>query len=57
MCDVRHETLTDSLNQLRAFFEVQISLPPSDPVIFGYSSVSRLVNGSSLSLACQSYGG
>ncbi|CAM4919915.1 unnamed protein product [Rotaria socialis] len=57
MCDVRHETLTDSLNQLRTFFEVQISLPPSNPVIYGYSSVSRLVNGSSLSLACQTYGG
>ncbi|CAF1528193.1 unnamed protein product [Rotaria sp. Silwood1] len=57
MCDVRHETLINNTNILRRIFEIQITSPPNIPIIHGYSSKFRLINGSLLTLSCQSYGG
>lgn len=56
-CDVRHETLTDDTNKLRTSFDVEVTSPPTIPVIHGYSSRFYLINGSRLSLSCQSRGG
>lgn len=57
MCDVRHETLTDNLNLLRTYFEVQILSPPTTPKIYDYSSSVYLTNGTLLNLSCLSEGG
>ncbi|CAF2741288.1 unnamed protein product [Rotaria sp. Silwood2] len=57
MCDVRHETLINHTNILRSVFEIEITSPPDIPIIHGYSSTFRLINDSSLTLSCQSYGG
>lgn len=56
-CDVRHETLTDSVHKLRTSFDVEITSPPSIPIIRGYPSTFRLMNGSRLTLSCQTRGG
>lgn len=56
-CDVRHESLTDDLPKLRTSFDVEITAPPSLPTIRGYPSTFRLINGSRLTLSCQSRGG
>ncbi|CAF1488244.1 unnamed protein product [Rotaria sordida] len=57
MCDVRHETLNNNMNLLRSLFEIQITSPPNIPIIHGYSSTFHLINDSSLTLSCQSFGG
>lgn len=54
-CNVQHRTLTD--NTLRIPFEIQITSPPNTPIIQGYSSTKFLINGSYLTLSCQSTGG
>jgi hypothetical protein len=56
-CDVRHETLNDTSQTLRASFDVEVTAPPSLPIIRGYPSTFRLINGSRLTLSCQSQGG
>jgi len=56
-CDVRHETLINDTNKLRTSFDVEITSPPSIPIIRGYPSTFRLMNGSRLTLSCQSRGG
>ena len=56
-CDVRHETLTDPNQPLRTSFDVEVTSPPSQPIIRGYPSSFRLINGSRLTLSCQSQGG
>jgi len=56
-CVVRHETLTDDTNKLQTSFDVEITSPPSIPIIRGYPSTFRLINGSRLTLSCQSRGG
>ena len=56
-CDVRHETLTDPDQPLRTSFDVEVTSPPSQPMIRGYQSNFRLINGSRLTLSCQSQGG
>jgi hypothetical protein len=56
-CEVRHETLADNINKLRTSFDVEITSPPSLPIIRGYPSSFRLINGSRLTLSCQSRGG
>ena len=56
-CHVRHETLTDAVTALRTSVEVEITSPPSVPRILGYPSNFRLMNGSHLTLSCQTHGG
>ncbi|CAF1114272.1 unnamed protein product [Rotaria sordida] len=56
-CDVRHETLNNDSNKLRSSFDVEITSPPSIPFILGYPSNFYLINGSRLTLSCQSRGG
>ncbi|CAF3700945.1 unnamed protein product [Rotaria socialis] len=56
-CDVRHETLTDDTAKFRTSFDVEVTSPPSIPDIHGYSSRFYLINGSRLTLSCQSSGG
>ena len=56
-CDVRHETLTDETKKLQTSFLVEITSPPSQPIIRGYPSTFRLMNGSRLTLSCQTRGG
>ncbi len=56
-CDVRHETFTNSTRVLRTSFEIQITSPPSIPLIHSYASTDRLINGTYLTLSCQSSGG
>ncbi|CAF1101020.1 unnamed protein product, partial [Didymodactylos carnosus] len=55
-CDVRHETLTNG-DKLRTAFEVEVTAPPSSPVISGYTSGQRLLNGTQLQLSCVARGG
>ena len=56
-CNVQHETLTENVSKLQTSFEVEITSPPSLPNIRGYPSTFRLINGSRLTLSCQSIGG
>lgn len=57
-CEVTHETLANNpSNDLRASFDIEVTSPPSQPIISGYPSSFLLMNGSSLSLSCQSKGG
>ena len=56
-CEVRHETLTNDADKLQTSFSVEITSPPSLPVIRGYPSTFRLINGSRLTLSCQTRGG
>jgi len=49
--------LTDNTQLLRTSFEIQITSPPSVPIIRGYASTNLLINGSYLTLSCQSSGG
>ena len=56
-CDVRHEAITDDLHKLQTSFDVEITSPPSVPIIRGYPSTFHLINGSRLTLSCQSRSG
>lgn len=57
-CNVQHETLTNPTSQpLQASFDVEVTSPPSQPIIRGYPSTFHLINGSRLALSCQSSGG
>ena len=56
-CVVYHEALINNTNFLHRSFEVKISSPPDIPIIYGYSPTDRLINGSYITLQCQSYGG
>lgn len=57
-CNVQHETLINSNHPpLQASFDVEVTAPPSQPIIQGYPSTFRLMNGSRLTLSCQSFGG
>lgn len=56
-CDVRHETLNDDTTKLQTSFAVEITSPPSQPIIRGYPSTFHLINGSRLTLSCQTRDG
>jgi len=56
-CHVHHETLHGKTDQLSTSLEIKITSPPKIPIIHGYSSAFRVINGSYLTLSCQSYGG
>ncbi|CAF1409739.1 unnamed protein product [Adineta steineri] len=56
-CHVHHETLLGKINKLYTSIEIRITSPPNRPMIYGYTSTYRLLNGSYLTLSCQSFGG
>lgn len=56
-CEAIHPTLTSNVEGLKTSFDIEVTSPPSLPKILGYPSNFRLINGSRLSLSCQSKGG
>lgn len=42
---------------MRSTFEIRVTSPPNIPVIYSYPSTIRFINGSSVNLSCQAYGG
>ncbi|CAF1198899.1 unnamed protein product [Adineta steineri] len=56
-CDVRHETINNDTDKLQTSFDIEITSPPSIPTIRGYPSTYFLINGSRLTLSCQTRDG
>ena len=56
-CHVLHEALTNAERPLRTSFQVLVTSPPSAPRVQISPSSEYLLNGSSISLSCQSSGG
>ena len=57
-CHALHETLTNAMKSLQTSFQIVISRPPDQPRIHIHPSSSNyLINGTSISLSCQSSGG
>lgn len=56
-CHVHHETLLGKMDRLNTSVSVQITSPPSAPVIHGYTPTYWLLNGSYLTLSCYAHGG